>query len=417
MNGAAHMPLEREEESNGPDFAAAEDPESLSEQRFWRWTTVGLGALAIGKGIREPNSWSYTQAQFDYSEGFMRRGLFGAAFGRLLELNRYQHFVIVSTALLLLLFTVLALLAYKSKLAEWTPPGQMLAVYASSYSVSLLAHLNGYMDIPLALLCALPLFVRGTGPRVAAAALATVLGALIHEQFLFSFLPVLVVSVLFGDAAAATLRQRRLAWAGAGALLLLGLAMGGLLARHGSISQERAAQLSQAITARTDQPVNTEVLKTLPRTAHENAEIMRSVWARPTFIPAQIESLLMFGPTAGVLSWGMLLVLRRWAPRDHRRLYALTLVGMLAPLSLNLVGWDKNRWNEMLSLNAFLLLLAASRVLGGERVQLPVRFRRACVLVMLLNVATGGGMFDNRHIRPFPFLRSPDAAATYAASP
>jgi hypothetical protein len=41
-------------------------------------------------------------------------------------------------------------------------------------------------------------------------------------------------------------------------------------------------------------------------------------------------------------------------------------------------------------------------------VRLPANLRRACIVVMLLNMATGGGMLDNRHIRPFPFLRSPD---------
>jgi hypothetical protein len=64
----------------------------------------------------------------------------------------------------------------------------------------------------------------------------------------------------------------------------------------------------------------------------------------------------------------------------------------------------------LLCLNAFLLLLTVSRLLGGEPVQLPLRLRRACLLVMLLNMASGGGMMDGRHIRPFPFMRNPDAA-------
>ena len=148
----------------------------------------------------------------------------------------------------------------------------------------------------------------------------------------------------------------------------------------------------------------------LPRTPRENMEIMKSVWQRPTFLPAQVESLLLFGPTAAVLSWATFLLLRRWMPGAYRWLYAVVLLATLAPLSLHLVGWDKNRWNELLCLNAFLLLLLVSRLVGGEPVQLPSRLRRACLLVMLLNMATGGGMMDGRHIRPFPFMRSPDAA-------
>jgi hypothetical protein len=401
-------PLFQSESTDSGQEALARSP---SERRFWRWTTVGLGLVAFGKGIREPNLWSYTQAQFDYSAGFTRRGLFGAALGRLLSLNRYHRFALVSTALLLLLFALLALLARESKLARRVPPGELLAVYASSYSVSFLAHLNGYLDIPLALLCVAPLFARSTGMRLALAVLATVLGALIHEQFLFCFLPVLAVSVIFQTAVKTSAAQRRLAWLGGCGLLMLGLALAAGLAWRGSISPAQAERLNESISLRADHPLEPEVLKALPRTARENAEIMKRVWRRPTFLPAQLESLLMFGPTAAVLSWGTFLVLREWVPRGYRWLYALALLATLAPLSLNLVGWDKNRWNEMLCLNAFLILLAISSRLGGEPVRLPLRFRRACLWVMLLNMATGGGMFDNRHIRPFPFMRSPDTSS------
>ena len=384
--------------------------EAVGERRFWRWTAVGLGAIAFGKGIREPNAWSYTQAQLDYSVGFMRRGLFGTVLGHWMGLNQYAHFAVVSTALLLLLFAALALLARSSKLAERTPPGELLAVYASSYSVSYLASLNGYLDISLALLCVAPLFVRRTGWRLAAAAVATVVGILVHEQFFFAFLPVLVVIVAFGAATGKTAPERKLAWTGAILLAVLGAGMTWTMGRHAAISEAQTAQLTQTIARTADRPLNAEALKALPRTSREYLEIMKSVWRRRTFIPAQVESLLMFLPTAGVLSWATLMLLRLWMPGKHRWLYAGVVLATLAPLSLHLMGWDKNRWNELLGLNAFLLLLVVSRQMGGEAVRLPVRLRRACVVVMLLNMATGGGMLDGRQIRPFPFMRSPDAA-------
>jgi hypothetical protein len=391
------------------ESTAVNGAQTPGERRFWRWTTVGLGVIAFGKGIREPSSWAYTQAQLNYSVGFIHRGLFGAVLGHPLGLNRYGHFAVLSTVLLLLLFFALVQLARQSKLAERTPPGELLAVFASSYCVSYLAHLNGYLDIPLALLCVAPLFVRSTGWRLVAAVISTTLGILIHEQFFFAFLPLLIVSVLFGAATARTTVQRRLAWVGGGVLLVLGLALMVYLARHGSISEAQADELHQSIVRTADRPLNVEVLKVLPRTSRENMEIMKSVWRRPTFLPAQVESLLLFGPTAAVLSWATLLLLRRWRPGKYRLLYAGVLLGTLAPLSLHLVGWDKNRWNELLSLNAFLMLLLVSTLARGEGVQLPVRLRRACLLVMLLNMATGGGMMDDRHIRPFPFMRNPDA--------
>jgi len=305
----------------------------------------------------------------------------------------------------------MALLAKKSRLAQWTPPGELLAVYASSYSVSYLASLNGYTDIPLALLCVGPLFVRSTGWRLAAAVCSTVLGILIHEQFFFAFLPLLIVSVVLAAVTAKTNGERRLAWGGGILLAMVGVSLMLFYARNGSVSAAQAEQIVQSVQQTTDHPVDVEMLKVLPRTPQENMQIMWSVWHRPTFIPAQIESLLMFVPTAMVLSWATLVLLRRWRPSGYRWIYAGVLLATLAPLSLHLMGWDKSRWNELLILNAFLMLLIVSQQMGGEAVQLSVRLRRACLAVMLLNMATGGGMLNNRQIRPFPFLRDPNSAA------
>jgi len=394
--------------------SAARGAQAPGERRFWGWTALGLGAIAFCKGIREPNAWSYTQAQLDYSTGFMRRGFFGAALGHTLQLNRYGHFAALSIALLLLLFAMLILLARSSKLAERTPPGELLAVYASSYSVSYLANMNGYLDIPLALLCVVPLFVRQTGWRLAAAACATTLGILVHEQFFFAFLPLLVVSVLFGAATARSAAERRLAWIGGVMLVVLGLGLMANFALRGSISVAQTGQLRESITRAADRPVYPEIFEVIPLSPRQNLEIMRSVWARPTFLLAQVEGLLLFGPTAAVLSWATLLLLRRWIPGKHRWLYAGILLATLAPLSLHLLGWDNNRWNELLCLNAFLLLLMVSKLAGGDPVRLPLWLRRACVVVMLLNMASGGGMLDESHVRPFPFLRGPNAVSSGA---
>jgi hypothetical protein len=397
--------------------ATANAAQTTEDRRFWGWTAMGLGVLAFCKGIRLPNDWSYTQAQLDYSAGMIRRGLFGDTLGHWLHLNLYGHFAVVSTALLLLLMAALVLLARSSKLTERMPPGELLAVYTSSYSVSYLAHLNGYYDIPLALLCVAPLFVRRTGWRLTAAACAIAVGILLHEQFFFAFLPLLIVSVLFGAVTAKTAAERRLAWIGGVLLAVLGLGLMMNLVRQGAISATQADELTQSIERSVDHPLDPEVFKGILSNPQVNLETMKSVWRRPTFFPAQIESLLMFGPTAAVLSWATLLLLRRWMPGKHRGLYAAVLLATLAPLSLHLVGWDKNRWNELLSLNAFLLLLLVSRLAKGVTIQLPVRLRRVCLLVMLLNMATGGGMLDGRHIRPFPFMRSPDAGVTSTAAP
>jgi len=399
---------------------ADSEPTSLKAalgQGFWSWTAVGLGIIALAKGIREPNAWAYTQAQLDYSTGLIRRGFFGATLGHLLQLNLNGHFAVVSTALLLGLMLLLVLLARSSKLMERMPAGELLAVYASSYSVSYLAHLNGYSDIPLALLCVGTLFMRRTGWRLAAAICATVIGILIHEQFFFAFLPLLAISVLFGAATGKTAAERRMACIGGALLFVLGLCMVTYFARHAAVSDAQIQQLKQSMAGKADQPLDPELFKVMAFSQQKNMDTMMSVWRRPTYLLGQVEGLLLFAPTAAVLSWATLLLLRRWMPEKHRWLYAGVLLAMLAPLSLHLVGWDKYRWDELVCLNAFLMLLLVSRLAGGVTIQLPMRLRQACLLVMLLNMASGGGMLDDRHIRPFPFMRSPDAVVTSAAIP
>ena len=81
-------------------------------RRFWRYVIPLLAVVAILKTLRKPNLWSYTQAQFDYSTGFMRRGFFGWLL-RPAGLHLYSHFVVISTLLLLLLLFVLTRLALK----------------------------------------------------------------------------------------------------------------------------------------------------------------------------------------------------------------------------------------------------------------------------------------------------------------
>ncbi|HEV2645491.1 MAG TPA: hypothetical protein VGU46_03910 [Acidobacteriaceae bacterium] len=390
------------------DYTTSDEIERPGDQRFWKWTALGLATIAFAKGMRQPNLWSYTQAQLNYDVGFMRRGLFGWLLGRPLALNHYANFAVLSTVLLLVLYGVLLLLTRTSRLGDLAPPGKLLAVYASSYSVTYFANLNGYLDIPLALLCLGPLFIRRTGLRLMAGLAATIVGILIHEEFFFAFVPLLAVSVAFGATTAQTPTLKRRACAGAILLAALGIALTWYMGRHASISEEQTQQLATLAARTTDRPLHDGVFGVLPRTPKQNLQIMESVWKRPTFIPAQVESFLLFGPTAALLSWATLLMLREWRPQRYRWLYAGTLLATLAPLSLNLVGWDKNRWNQLVCFNAFLMLLFVSRMLAGRPIRLPLKMRRLCLLVMLLNMATGNGLMDDVHIRPFPFMRNPN---------
>ena len=77
----------------------------------------------------------------------------------------------------------------------------------------------------------------------------------------------------------------------------------------------------------------------------------------------------------------------------------------LSPLGMHLLGFDVARFNAMVILTSFLVLLTACFYTAGPPVALPPRWRHAVLLVMLLNMASGDLLMDGRVVRPFPFIR------------
>src|ERR1700761_25880 len=164
------------------------------ERSFFKWSAALLGVVAFLKGIRLPNSWSFTQAQLDYRYGFIKRAFFGEVFTKHLALNVYGHFVVFSLLALLVTFALLIGFIWKSGAMERLASGALVVVFLSSFTVTYLASLVGYLAIvELALTMAL-LLIRQPYLRFFAALPVCVICTLIHEEFLVLFLPVLLFS-------------------------------------------------------------------------------------------------------------------------------------------------------------------------------------------------------------------------------
>jgi hypothetical protein len=382
-----------------------ESPHTLGTHRFWKWTALFLGILAIGKGIREPNRWSMTQAQVDYSLGFIRRGLFGTLLKSPLHLNIASHYAALSLFLLLLLFFILGWLALRSGLVERIDEGEVLALFASSYTVTYLAHIDGYLDIPLAILCMVPLFVRNVGLRFATALACAAVGILIHEQFLFAFLPVTLLSFVVTGFETASRTERRLAWGSAMALALLATLLTFFVSLKASLTASQVQLMAAHVAASVDFKLDANFFSVLSRSSADNLALMKTVWRRPTFYLGQIQSVLLFFPTAALLIYALWRITRKRFTTRTWPIMLMALIAVLSPLCLNVVGWDKNRWSELVCLNAFIALITVCRFSGREPVTLPRTFLRLCLIVMMLNMATGGGMLDQQQIRPFPFIQ------------
>jgi len=393
-----------------PRLTATADP--LHSPRFWKAAALFLLCLAFGKGIRVPGPWALTQAQIGYSSGFIRRGLFGATFDHLLGLNHAAHFTLFATFLLLLLLGLLTTLALRSGIAERVGHGEILALAAASYSVAYLAHIVGYLDIPLLLLTILPFFLRSAAARIASACVFTVAGLLIHEQYLFAFVPLVLFSIVLSAFESDSPSTRSRILTGAAVLLLLALLATFCVVHFGAASASQSAQIHSRIAASVDFPLDEDFFHVFAATLGSNLSIMAALWHKPSFYLGHIQSALLFLPTTTlfcIATWFVLQQRERAARArgPNLRLFLAAMAATLAPLTLNLIGYDKNRWANLTCINAFLVLVLVCRFTRGPRVVLPRYFLPAAILVMMLSMASGGGLMDNREIRPFPFVQRP----------
>jgi hypothetical protein len=113
--------------------------------------------------------------------------------------------------------------------------------------------------------------------------------------------------------------------------------------------------------------------------------------------------LLAFLPTACFF----LAVAFRLASGRSRFVKLWMVVSIFAPLSLNLIGFDRYRWLTMMTLNAFLVVIAVgfanrrSQAVPADK-EFSVVWRRAAILLLAVNLATDIGFFHS-HAKGFPF--------------
>ena len=358
--------------------------------RFWYIATGVVGGLALLKGIRLPSRWSATQAQIDYSQGFVKRGFFGAVVTDSLRLWMYNRFAVVSYVLLAVLAVMLVLLAVKSGVAKRLGGAEMLAVFFGSYGVSTLANTVGYMDIPLAILAVGVLFVRNPMLRIAVALPVTIVALLIHEMFLFVFLPVLILSFFLQSLNDETQYSKR-------GVMVAGLILGVIafvvsvrLARMPSMTGAQVTQMIQGIAARVDFTPRRDFYPVLVLSSDGNLAIMKVYFGIFDWYMKQLTSLLIFGPTVVMLLVAARDVLKNSKLRAKRWVFAMIVICGCSPLAMHIFGWDVGRWNGLVCLTSFLALVVTIRFTNGTALVASIGRQRLAVVVLLCSMASGG---------------------------
>ena len=364
--------------------AAVEMDRKASDTRFWYVVSAVVGALALLKGIRLPNRWSATQAQLDYSQGFVKRGFFGAAIAGPLGLGHYARFAVVSYGLLAVLAVLVIVLALKSGLVKRLGGAEMLAVFCGCYGVSTIANTVGYMDVPLGILAVCVLFVRSAWARFAVGLVLTAVGLLVHELFLFVFVPVVVLSFVVQGV-----REKRRGVVVAGLVLALAAGVvGWKLVHQRPMTGAQAIAINEHVAQRVDFQPRQDFFTVLVLSSADNQRIMNTYFHIFDWYVKQAASVVVFGPSLVLLLVAMVKVLRGAAVEAW--LIWVAVVCALSPLAMHLFAWDVGRFNGLTCLTAFLALIVVVKFTDGPTLVSTVMQQRVVAGVLLLSMASGG---------------------------
>jgi len=371
------------------------------QTRIWHWITAVVAFLAVYRGIRIPNRWSATQAQVNYSQGIVKRGLFGAALSGPLHLYHYGRFALVSFGLLTLLFVLLGVLVFKTLRRGAGNGWEIVAVFAGSYSVTMLASTVGYFDILLASLAVLPLLVSDARWRFALALPLSVCGVMVHEIYVLVFLPVVLLPFALEAIAAKTQRERRRSLA---AIVVIALVCGSIcvgLAASTPLTTDKVNAMAEQIKARVDFNPRMDFFYVFVRSARANVSMMRVIYRLGWYRMMHVQSVFVFGPTAAFLVWAGRDFMGRQTSVRRGLMLGLFLFCGLSPLLLHGIATDVSRINGLCCLALFLSFLVCVRMLGMDAL-VSSPWRQGVATMLLVLTASAGQMQMLRPDRSFP---------------
>ncbi|HWZ50593.1 MAG TPA: hypothetical protein VNW54_03935 [Granulicella sp.] len=377
----------------------------LDDRSFWRMAAILLGIVSFCKGVRLPSRWAATQAMVSYDQGLLKRGFFGETFGHWLHLEHYIRFSVVSYVLIAVFVALLALLVERSGALVRLGSGEPVALFFASFAVTYLAHLVGYLDIPLGILTLAVLLIKDVRVRFFVAAPFCLIALLIHESFFLIFLPVVLFSFVVDSTTLQNGRRRLEAWGMCGILLCGAAATTAKLALLRPMTPQQVEALKREIARRADFPVRDDFFMVLQVSTIENLKMMKQHFLHQMRWDIMfLVSLAIFLPTLLLLFVAIARTLRGVGCRGYRRLLgAAAIVAASSPVWMHLLGWDSARWDALVCLETFLVLLILCRSLPGGTVLLPGEFRNATILVIALSMATGETLMDGKEIHTFPF--------------
>lgn len=389
-------------------------------QRVFAITALAVFFITWLKGFRFPNLWGATHFAFNYSQGFVRRGLVGEIARRIGgdSVFRYNTYVVFSFTVFFIVAACLAVALRRALLADPRDLGLKVAVlvFGASPGLVFFVHSVGYNDyigILLVLMALLALYrVRSRYAIFYCVAATSVVSALVHEGLAVMFGPILIFAMachILRLATASPLPRRTwfllLTHAAVSLVFLFSLSI--IISTIGVEDLDRVQALERYVIAHADYPTRTHAFVALPRSSKEALlRLMPWYWSEKGHYPGAIASWQAFAPSfVWMLTYGIVAV-RRASVRTPTRwvLALLFLLASVAPLTFNFIGWDWGRWNGLALLASFSALLTLKLYFPSRAMDSSSPWLLgAGLIVAALGLASTTPLFDNFDVQFFPF--------------
>jgi hypothetical protein len=325
---------------------------------------------------------------FNYSQGFVRRGLVGEVIRRLGGPRCYSYTSLALLGIALFLAAAVIMVVYVRR-AVAVGPGDMeywvtVMVLGASPGAVFFIHEIGYLDY-VGFLALLSLVLSAGRLRrryllFPAVALAGILLAFIHEILVVLFVPpmfflLLCVTVveLRGKLAPWSTRVR---WALAVAVAtLIPFAASATVGSLGTRPPAVIQALQATIATHADFPLRGDAFEVLYKPFQQILlKQMPYHWSFAENRAYLIAGFFAISPSLAFLLFYGIRVMRRVDTSAFRvGISGAFVAATLAPLFLNFVGWDNGRWNAISVIDGFCCIGIARLVFGAEVANVGVR--------------------------------------------
>lgn len=320
-------------------------------------------AVSLLKGLRMPNLWSATHMTFNYSQGFIRRGLFGEILRTVGGQHPYNYnrLALIAVLMFVAMAVTMVILIKRALAADPEDLGfkAVVLVFAASSGIVTLAHFIGYLDdVGLVLVLGVILVSARSSCRY----LIFLLGipvilfvAFIHESQVLMLAPTLLFAMIchivvqFRQAGISR-RAKSVLVASAAVGFIAAFVTSTAIGIWGTKSPDVINALQASVAKVANFPLRGDGFEALYRPVRDNIfKLMPWFWSNPENKTYLVLSMISAFPAiAFLIFYGVRLIGRLGLSKIARTIVTTAFVAAaLAPVSLNFMGWDTTRWNAI----------------------------------------------------------------------